>query len=88
MNQTHLAVPKDSALREGRRRLRLFLGGLGAAACAAAMVVVLVFYGLPFNPMWWAVMATTVLAAAVASGLCAPLVEWVAEGYLGGGEEN
>ncbi len=75
-------MPRAAALREGRRRLRLFLGGFGAAACAAAMVIVLLFYGLPFNPLWWAAMAASLIAAAVVSGLCAPLVEWVAKGYL------
>jgi hypothetical protein len=82
MDRADQALPSASALREGRRRLRLLLGSLGATACAAAMAVVLVFYGPPYNPLWWAAMAAIVLAAGVASGLCASAVEWVAKGYL------
>ena len=82
MDRVDPALPKGSALQEGRRRLRLFLAGFGGAACAAAMVLVLLFYGLPFNPMWWAAMAVVLVAAAVISALFAPLVEWVAKGYL------
>ena len=46
------------------------------------MVLVLLFYGLPFNPMWWAAMAVVLVAASVISALFAPLVEWVAKCYV------
>ncbi len=82
MDRAGQALPRGPAPREGRRRLRLLLGSLGAAACALAMVLVLVFYGLPFNPLWWAAMASILVAAGVVSGLCASLVEWAAKGYL------
>ncbi len=82
MDQADRALPGDAALREGRRRLRILLGSLGAASCATAMVLVLIFYGPPVNPLWWAVMAATLIGAGVISGLCASLVEWAAKGYL------
>lgn len=82
MDQAERTMPGTAARREGRRRLRLLLGGLGAAFCATAMAVVLVFYGLPYNPMWWAAMAAILISAAVVSGFCASLVEWAAKGYL------
>ena len=52
------------------------------------MVVVLVFYGMPYNAYWWPVMAVVLLGAAVASALCAPIVEWVIAGYLAEPEER
>jgi len=82
MDREDRALPGDAALREGRRRLRLLLGCLGAAGSAGAMVLVLGLYGPPYNPIWWAVMAAILLASGVISGLCAPLVEWAAKGYL------
>lgn len=64
------------------------MGGMGGGACAAAMVVVLVFYGTPYNPMWWPVMAAILLGSAVVSALGAPIVEWVIAGYLSGPDET
>ena len=82
MDRADQASPSDAALQEGRRRLRLLLGSLGTAASAGAMGLVLVFYGLPYNPLWWAAMAAVLVAAGIVSGLCAPAVEWAAKGYL------
>ena len=66
----------------GRRRLRIVLAVASGGACAAAMAVVLVFYGAPYNPLWWAVMAAVLLSAAIVGALCAPILEWVSAGYL------
>ena len=68
--------------REGRRRLRIFMGALGGGACALAMALVLVFYGAPYDPVWWPVMAAVLLGSAGVSALCAPMIEWVIAGYL------
>lgn len=65
----------------GRRRLRIVLAGLGSTGTAAAMGLVLYFYGLPFNPVWWVVMPMILVATAVVPALLAPVVEWVMDGY-------
>lgn len=78
------ALQKTTVHAEGRRRLGLLLCGLGGVSCAAAMALVLVFYGLPFNPVWWWVMAAVLLGAFVLPLLIVPLVEWVIAGYLRG----
>ena len=70
-----------SARHEGRRRLGLVLGALSGGLCAALMGLVLVFYGPPVNPVWWAVMAAILVAATVAPRLLAPAFEWVLAGY-------
>ena len=82
------ALQKRAVHPEGRRRLRLLLSGLGGLSCAAAMAMVLVFYGLPFNPMWWWVMAVTLLAAFVVPTFFAPVIEWVVAGYLRGSDKS
>ena len=81
------AVHSENHAR-GRRRLRIFMGGLGGGACAAAMAVILVFYGTPYNAYWWPVMAAVLLGAAVVSALCAPVIEWVIAGYLASPDER
>ncbi len=68
---------------EGRRRLRLALAGFGAGTCGAAMALVLVFYGTPFNPIWWAAMAAVMGGSTAVATLFAPLIEWVIAGYRG-----
>lgn len=66
----------------GRRRAQLAFGLLGGLACAAAMALILVFYGPPYNPMWWWVMGGLIIAAAfIAVGLV-PVFEWILDGYL------
>lgn len=64
------------------------MGGMGGGACAAAMAVVLVFYGSPYNSYWWPVMGVVLFATAVVSALCAPIIEWVIAGYLAGQDER
>ncbi len=76
------SLQEGAVNREGRRRLRLLLAGLGAATCAVAMALVLVFYGTPYESFWWPVMGAVLVAAAIVSALCAPAVEWVIAGYL------
>ena len=67
--------------RKGRRRLSALLSGLSGALCAGLMVVVLLTYGPPYNPLWWWVMAV-VLAAAFLLPLALVLaIEWVMDGY-------
>lgn len=65
----------------GRRRLRLLLGILGVLACAGAMGLVLWFYGQPYNPRWWWVMAAALGAAFFLPWLAVPGIEWVRAGY-------
>ena len=83
MDRELQAMQKGTVHAQGRRRLRLALSGLGGGSCAVAMVLVLVFYGTPYNPMWWAVMAAILVGCALVAALCAPLVEWIIAGYLG-----
>ena len=81
-------LQKRSVRAEGRRRLRLFLCSLGGLSCAGSMALVLVFYGTPYNPMWWWVMAALLLGAVGLPALFIPVVEWVIAGYLRGPERT
>ena len=65
----------------GRRRLQVLLGVLGFAGCAVAMALVLVFYGPPYNQMWWGIMAVVLGASGLLPPLLAPAIEWVIDGY-------
>ena len=67
----------------GRRRLMLVLAPLGCGACLIAMGLLLVFYGTPYNPIWWWVMAALVIAASGLSCLLVYPIEWVMRGYRG-----
>lgn len=58
------------------------LAALGGASSGAAMALILVFYGTPFNPLWWWVMGAILIAAAIVAMALAPVVEWVIDGYL------
>ena len=66
---------------EGQRRLTLLLCGLGGAGCAGAMLLVLLLYGAPYEPYWWAVMAVVLALAFVVPRALVPVVDWVIEGY-------
>lgn len=66
---------------EGQRRLTLLLCGLGGAGCAGAMLLVLLLYGAPYQPYWWAVMAIVLAVAFVIPRALVPIVEWVIDGY-------
>lgn len=70
---------------EGQRRLTLLLCGLGGAGCAGAMLLVLLLYGAPYEPYWWAVMAIVLALAFVAPRALVPIVEWVIDGYRDAG---
>ena len=70
---------KESSV--GRRRLRALLAAVGGTGTAAAMALVLYFYGLPYNPVWWLVMALILAGAGIVPALLAPAVEWVMDGY-------
>lgn len=80
-------MQKGAVHAEGRRRLRLLLCGLGGLTCAGTMALVLVFYGAPFNPLWWWVMAAILLGATIVPALFAPIIEWVIAGYLRGSDQ-
>lgn len=67
--------------RHGRRRLGLLLCGTSGLACAAMMGTVLIAYGTPYNPLWWAVMAVILGAAAVAPLFLLSPIDWVIAGY-------
>ena len=69
-------------LVEGRRRLRLLLNGLCGGFCVVGLAAVLVLYGSPYNPIWWAILAALAAASFVVPGLCVPLFEWALKGYL------
>jgi hypothetical protein len=66
---------------EGRRRLRILLAILGFAGCALGMALVVVFYGPPYNPIWWGIMAVVLGGAIALPPLLAPAIEWVMDGY-------
>ncbi len=66
---------------EGRRRLALLMSATSGALCALAMIVVLVVYGTPYNPVWWGVMAAILVAAVLVPRALVPAVEWVIDGY-------
>jgi len=65
----------------GRRRLRILLGSLSGGACLVAMVLVLLLYGSPYDPIWWPVMAAVLAAACLLPSLFVPAIEWVIDGY-------
>ena len=73
-------------LVEGRRRLRLTLVSLSGGLCSVLMIVVLLVYGTPYNPLWWPIMAVILVAAWVGPWLIVPLLDWVLRGYLESGE--
>ena len=65
----------------GRRRLRTLLSFLFGGATLLTVVLVLVGYRLPYNPIWWIVRGGVVLGAFLAPLLLVPAIEWVMEGY-------
>jgi len=65
----------------GGKRLRLLLCGLSGGGCLLMMAAVLVFYGRPYNPLWWWVMGAILLAAIVLPLALASAIEWVMRGY-------
>lgn len=67
--------------RTGRQRLSLLLCGLSVGACAALMMLVVVVYGAPYNPVWWWIMAAILFAALVLPLALVSAIEWVMEGY-------
>ena len=79
-------MQKSAVHAEGRRRLRILLCGLGGLTCAGTMALVLVFYGPPYNPLWWWVMAAVLLGASIVPAFFAAIVEWVIAGYLRGSD--
>ncbi len=76
-----------AAANIGRRRLSLLLCGLSAASCILLMAGVLLFYGTPYNPLWWWIMGAIVVAAAVLPLSLVMAIEWVMAGYRSQGRE-
>ena len=70
-----------ASVKKGRFRLTLLLCGGSGLTCALLMIGVIVFYGTPYNPFWWWVMAGIQVAAIAAPGALVPAIEWVMEGY-------
>ena len=67
--------------KTGRQRLRLLLGAISGGLCSLAMLMVLIVYGAPYDPMWWFVMAAILVAAFLGPSLLVRPIEWVIEGY-------
>ncbi|WP_193369814.1 hypothetical protein [Pelagibius marinus] len=67
--------------RKGRLRLSILLCGFSGAACAVLMAAVLVFYGTPYNPLWWWIMAAILLTAFLLPLTLVSAIEWVMAGY-------
>jgi hypothetical protein len=67
---------------EGHRRLKAALGWTGLILCAVPMAIVLVVYGMPYNPIWWGVMALILLFSFLLPQALARVIEWIANGYL------
>ena len=64
--------------RLGPRRLSLLCGSL----CVVLMALVLLIYGAPHNPIWWAIMALILIATVAGPRLLLPaVVDWVIDGY-------
>lgn len=61
--------------------MSLLLCGLSAGTCATLMAAVVLFYGSPYNAMWWWIMGAILFAAAVLPLALVPMIEWVMEGY-------
>ena len=70
--------------REGRRRLIVLLSLLSGGTCAFAMAAVLIFYGTPYDTLWWWVMGAILAAAFAAGRILVIPVEWVIAGYRNG----
>ena len=68
---------------EGRRRLQIVLGTVGAIGYVAIVAVILKINGPPYNSRWWWVMAAILVAAILAPRVLAPPLEWIVEGYCG-----
>ena len=67
--------------KEGRRRLRVFLSFLFGGPATLVVVLVLIGYKTPYNPIWWLVLGVIVLGAFLAPLLLVPAIEWVMKGY-------
>ena len=66
----------------GRRRMVLLVSILGGGSCTLAMAAVLIFYGAPYNSLWWFVMAAILsVMIFVLPRVLAPAIEWVIDGY-------
>lgn len=66
----------------GRGRMVLLVSVLGGGSCALAMAAVLVFYGPPYDSLWWFVMAAILLVVTfLVPRMVAPAIEWVIDGY-------
>lgn len=70
-----------ASVKTGRFRLTLLLCGGSGLTCALLMTGVIVFYGAPYNPDWWWVMAGIQAAAIVVPVVLVPAIEWVMAGY-------
>ena len=68
-------------VKTGRFRLTLLLCGGTGMTCALLMIGVVVFYGTPYNPFWWWVMAGIQTAAIVVPIVLVPAIEWVMACY-------
>jgi RsiW-degrading membrane proteinase PrsW (M82 family) len=66
---------------KGRRRLRMLLSFLFGGATLFTVVLVLIGYKAPYNPIWWLVLGAIVMGAFLAPLLLVPAIEWVMEGY-------
>lgn len=71
--------------KTGRRRLRILLSFLSGGLTTFAIVLVLVGYKLPYDPVWWLALGFIALGAFLAPLLLVPAIEWVMKGYA---EEN
>ncbi len=69
---------------DGRRRLSIFVGTICGAGSMITMALVIIIYGAPYDPIWWAVMAAILVVCCLLGRIIAPAVEWVLEGYLEG----
>ncbi|MGF1630433.1 MAG: hypothetical protein ACFCUT_13250 [Kiloniellaceae bacterium] len=66
---------------KGRVRLSILLCGSSGVSCATLMAAFLVFYGTPYNPIWWGIMAAILVAAILLPLVLVPMIEWVMAGY-------
>lgn len=72
--------------KTGRRRLRMLLSFLFGGLTTFGIVLVLIGYKLPYDPVWWLVLGFIALGAFLTPLLLVPAIEWVMAGYAEDGE--
>ena len=73
--------PMNQVPSNGRQRLGLLLCLTGSLSSAGAMLMVLIFYGVPYSSNWWWLMAAIWVACSFVPYVFVYPIEWVIKGY-------